>query len=368
MPTPTTANPPANGEGKAATPLCDRHGRVIEYVRVSITDRCDYRCVFCRPAADSVRDDPGPDRAAAGGKPALSTAETLRLGRILAGMGVANFKITGGEPFMNPDAIRILSRLKAEPAVKTVTVTTNGRHLLRQARPLLDARVDCVNVSLNGMTPASYAALTRCPGARVEEVLAGIIALRDLGVRVKINMVPLFQYNEADIIPLLEFALPRGIPVRFIELMPLGEGRHYRGLSRDEVEERITRRFGPLTPLPGRQGNGPAAYAQVAGYAGAIGYIAALSQNFCAGCNRIRLTSAGFLKTCLHHHDGGDLAGPMREGEGDEALSERIRAIVLNKPERHQLRVCPATSAGGGEPMLSDETGRPVQAMHKIGG
>ncbi len=368
LPTQPSVNPPQTDAATTAALLCDRHGRVIEYVRVSITERCDYRCVFCRPAADYHEANAAAvsTRTTAS---SLTTGETLRLCHLLAGMGVANFKITGGEPFLNPDAVRIIASLKGNPEVGSVTVTTNGNQLALHAKNLRQAGVDCVNVSLNGMTPAGYAALTRCPGARVEDVLAGIAALQAYGVRIKINMVPLYDLNERDIVPLLEFALPRGIPVRFIELMPIGEGIRYRGLSRREVEERVEARFGPLVPLSEKRGNGPAAYARVAGYEAAIGYIAALSQNFCAGCNRIRLTSSGFLKTCLHHHDGGNLAGALREGKDDRELSERIRAIVLDKPERHRLRACPANSAGGGEPMLGDAATRsPVQAMHKIGG
>ncbi|MCC8107783.1 MAG: GTP 3',8-cyclase MoaA [Planctomycetes bacterium] len=321
-------------------PLTDSQGRRIEYVRLSITDRCDYRCQFCMP-----------DRAAAPEpvREPIATGDILRLARILAAMDVSSFKVTGGEPFMNPDALAILTGLKATPGVASVTVTTNGSTLSRHAEALSGIGVDSVNISLNAVDPDRYCAVTRT-GRDVAAVLRDVVDLKRRGVTVKLNMVPIRGLNDADIVPVVEFALEHDIPVRFIELMPLGEGRRFTGLGRDEVMAIIAGRFGPLEPAPGRYGNGPALYSRIRGRDTRIGYIAALSGNFCADCNRIRLTSRGFLKTCLHHGHGADLAGPLRDGADDAALAERIRRIVRDKPSGHQFD-CPVTSVGGGEPM-----------------
>ncbi len=321
-------------------PLTDSRGRRIEYVRLSITDRCDYRCQFCMPedaaTGESVRDR-------------LATDDILRLARILADMAVSSFKVTGGEPFMNPDAVAILSGLKSTPGVASVTVTTNGSTLGRHADAIARIGVDSVNISLNAVDPDRYRAVTRT-GRDVAAVLRDVVDLKRRGVTVKLNMVPIRGLNDMDIVPVVEFALEHDIPVRFIELMPLGEGRRFTGLGRDEVLAIIADRFGPLEPAPGRYGNGPALYSRIRGHDTRIGYIAALSGNFCADCNRIRLTSQGFLKTCLHHGHGADLAGPLRAGDDDAALARRIRAIVRDKPSGHQFD-CPATSVAGGEPM-----------------
>ncbi len=323
-------------------PLRDRHNRRIEYVRVSITEQCNYRCVFCMPREDNL---PPAKR------PRLATDETLRLCGVLSRLGVGKFKITGGEPFMNPDALAILAGLKNNRAVKSVTVTTNASALGRHADALADIGVDGVNISLNAITPETYARVTRS-AVDVDRILDNILLAADRGLAVKLNMVPIRGINDVDIIPVLDFALDHGMPVRFIELMPLGEGMRFSGLSHEEVRGIVEKRFGPTTPAAERQGNGPAVYFTVAGHSARIGYITALTDNFCNRCNRIRLTSAGFLKTCLHHKHGGDLAASLRNGADDDALANRIRKIVADKPERHDMEHCPA----GGEP------------MHRIGG
>lgn len=319
--------------------LRDRHGRRIDYARISITDACDYRCVFCSPRTP---------RAVAG--PRLDTAETLRLCRVLAEIGVSRFKLTGGEPFMNPDAVNILAHLKRGCRAKSVTVTTNASTLAQRAPELRDAGVDGVNVSLAGIDPGIYAAATR---SRVEvgRVLDGVVLAKKLGLAVKLNMVPIRGLNDADILPLLEFAMALGVTARFIELMPLGEARRFRGVDMDEVREVVESRFGPLVPVAGREGNGPATYFRAEGHAERIGFIAALSRGFCRDCNRVRLTASGFLKTCLHHDHGCDLAAPLRNGDRDADIARRIRAAVADKPERHLLSDHPGAASPRGEPM-----------------
>ncbi len=323
---------PSRGPGLSpatAEPLRDRHGRRVEYIRVSLTERCNFRCAYCMPAGA-----PFP-----AGEP-LEPEELLRLCRVFASLGVDNFKLTGGEPFMNPAALDIMAGLKALAGVRCVTVTTNGSTLDRHAPRLAELGVDGVNVSLDAMRPETFAALTG--GAfPLGRILDNILAAHGLGLRVKLNMVPMRGVNEADIVPLLEFALERGISIRFIELMPLGQARRHQGLPQAEVRRIIEQRFGPVELAAGRFGNGPAVYYSLPGRIAKIGYIAAVSQRFCSTCNRIRLSAAGFLRTCLHHGDGAALLAPLRRGESDAELANRIRAAVLNKPAGHCFESAP---------------------------
>lgn len=319
--------------------LRDGFGRGIDYLRVSVADRCDYRCVFCMPKW-TERDGANAGR--------LDSAETLRLCRILAGLGVRAVKITGGEPFLNPETPDIAARLKTDCGVRAVTVTTNGATLDRHAEALLRAGVDCVNVSLNAASPAAYAAVAGVDAA--ERVKDNILLARRLGLVIKLNMVPIAGVNEDEILPVLDFAAGHGLTIRFIELMPMGAGGGYRAVPPVRIREMIENRLGPLVPDPASAGNGPATYFRAGDGSVTIGFIAALSDNFCAACNRLRLTHGGFLKTCLHSGDGADLLEPIRRGADDDAIASIIRSAVAAKPAGHSLESRPAT-AGGGEPM-----------------
>ncbi len=305
--------------------LVDSHDRVVRYMRVSLTDACNYRCGFCVP--DGARDD-------AGGEARLSCGEILALCRVFAGLGVDRFKITGGEPFMHPDAMAFMAGLAAMPGVTGVSVTTNGSTLDRHAAELAAIGIDGVNVSVNAMTQAGYERVTGTRSS-LSRILDNIECAKGAGLSVKLNMVPLRGVNEDDILPLLEFALARDIPVRFIELMPIGQGRLHRGLPFREIRERVERRFGKAEATAGRFGNGPASYLSLAGFRARVGFIAAISRRFCAACDRVRLNSAGFLRTCLHCGHGADLSPLLRRGEGAESrerLAARIREIVAEKP------------------------------------
>ncbi len=326
----------------AGNTLQDKQGRVVNYMRVSLTRACDYRCCFCVP-------DDEQGMAAPCQRVPLFRAEILRLCAVFAPLGVTSFKITGGEPFMSPDALPVMAALKAVPGVHSVTVTTNGRALDRHAAALAAIPVDGVNVSVNAMDPERY---RRIAGVEfpLQTILDNIELARRAGLSIKLNMVPLRGLNEDVIIPLLEFALARDLPVRFIELMPLGQGRCYSGLSFSEVRAIIEARFGPAVATAERLGSGPARYLSLAGYAARIGYIAAVGQRFCDACNRIRLSSDGFLRTCLHHDHGVDLAAPLRSGESDANIAARIRQAVAEKPHGHCFGQCPGDM--GREPMF----------------
>lgn len=323
--------------------LCDKHGRSIEYMRVSLTEKCNFRCNFCVP-----EDGEG---TATAGDDGLDAEETLRLCALFHRLGVDNFKITGGEPFMNPHALAIMRRLKRTVGAGTVTVTTNGSTLDRHAAELAAIGVDGINVSLNAMCQETFSVVTGS-AMPLGRILENVELAAAAGLRVKLNMVPIRGVNTGEILPLLEFALERGLYLRFIELMPIGQGRALEGLSLGDILQIIEKRFGRAEIAAGRFGNGPAVYLAVKGYDAKIGYIAAVSEKFCATCNRIRLTHAGYLRTCLHHNHGADLAAPMRCGETDAQLAERIRSAVADKPEHHLFETKSDAPDLGGDPMF----------------
>ena len=317
----TDVSPPA------ASALIDGYDRRIDYVRLSLTDRCTFRCVYCMPPQG---------RPYIPHEEILSYEEILRLCRIMAGLGISRYKVTGGEPLCRKGAAGFIRELKKLPGAASVTLTTNG-FLLRQEMPeLADGGLDSVTVSLDALSPDAFGRVTRSE-ANLEHILDGMRLAEEAGMRVKINTVPLKGVNEDELVPLTRFALERGYVIRFIELMPVGKGASCEGLAGNEVRDGLEAAFGPLEPIAERLGNGPAEYARVQGYPGAIGFISALSHAFCARCNRIRLTSTGFLKTCLHHDAGTDLKVPLRAGAPDAELVRALHLAVGGKPMSHSF-------------------------------
>lgn len=325
----------------ARQPLQDRHGRTIEYMRLSLTEACNFGCLFCMPPGTAVPHDDSRR---------LSTDEILRLCGVFSSLGVNKYKITGGEPFMHPDAIHIMDSLKRVHGAASVTVTTNGTTLDTHAGELAGAGIDGINISLNGMTQETFEKVTGST-FRLNRILHNVKRASRMGIRVKLNMVPMWNINDREMIPFIEFALEHGVYPRFIELMPIGQGRLFHGLSGAEVRKVIEDRFGPVEIASGSYGNGPALYFSIEGYDIKVGYIAAVSQNFCESCNRVRLTSDGFLKTCLHHNHGADLAECLRGGASDAELAERIRRIVVDKPQHHLFELSQQEKELGNVPM-----------------
>lgn len=324
--------------------LYDSHGRKIDYVRLSLTDRCNYRCVYCMPehGRDSV---PHAE--------ILSYEEMLRLARILAAMGVGRYKVTGGEPLCRKGAVDFIAALKKLPGVAQVTLTSNGALLAPHVDRLAAIGLDGLNVSLDTLRQDHYGDITRSK-IPLDEVLPAMTRARQQGIRVKINVVPLNGYNRDDLPELVGFALENGYSLRFIELMPVGLGVKYQGVDQDEIRAMIKKRFGPLVPLAGSFGNGPAEYFHVNGYEAGIGFISALSKKFCRSCNRIRLKSTGYLKTCLHHDIGVDLKPILRGAGTDDDLTLAIAGAVRQKPLAHDF--------GSGQGKSADFT------MNSLGG
>jgi cyclic pyranopterin phosphate synthase len=285
----------------------------------------------------------------------LTYEELLRLCRLMSALGIQRFKITGGEPLCRKGAVAFIRRLKSESGVDRVTLTSNGTLLAPYVEELADIGVSGINISLNSLNPDNYAAVTGTQ-ARPGRILPVIAAVAKTGITVKINVVPIRKFNDGDLRDLTRFALENGYRLRFIELMPVGPGAACTGVPPHEIRTMIEQNFGPLSALDDAAGNGPADNFRVAGHTGSVGFISAVSNMFCGRCNRIRLTSGGFLKSCLHHDVGVELKPLLRGGANDATIIAALRKAVGEKPPAHAF-------IG-----VSREKSGPRALMHSIGG
>ena len=309
--------------------MFDSKGRNIHYLRLSVTDLCNLRCRYCMPdGVDKLeRED------------ILTYEEFLRLAALFAWCGVDTVRVTGGEPLVRKGVEQLVKGLKAIPGIRKVTMTTNAVLLEQQLPALLEAGLDSVNISLDTLDPALFAKIT----ARDEfaAVQAGIHAALESGIPVKLNCVPQVGVNEGELEALAALAQDKPLQVRFIEMMPIGYGAAMPCISGPELLARFRRRWPELAPLPGAAcaalGDGPAVYYTVPGWKGDIGFIAAVHGKFCASCNRVRLTSQGFLRPCLASETGCDLRTLLRGGATDEELLQAIRETIWSKPREHHF-------------------------------
>jgi GTP 3',8-cyclase len=316
--------------GRDATPdLIDPFGRGISYLRVSVTDRCDFRCVYCM--SENMSFLPKQD---------LLTLEELdRLCSAFVRRGVKKLRITGGEPLVRRDILTLfrgLSRHLDTGALEELTVTTNGSQLQRYARDLAACGVKRINVSLDTLDAEKFRAITRW-GA-LDKVMAGIDAAQEAGLAVKINAVALKGFNEDEFLPMIRWAHGRGMDLTFIEVMPLGEidGERldqYLPLSR--VRAQLMDHLA-LEESAYRTG-GPARYFTAKETGGRIGFITPMTHNFCESCNRVRLTCTGTLFMCLGQEDAADLRKPLRQSESDDALMHAIETAIARKPKGHDF-------------------------------
>jgi len=319
-------NAPANPN---AGPLIDPFGRRVDYLRVSVTDRCDFRCVYCM--AEHMTFLP---------KAELLTLEELdRLCSAFVRRGVKKLRLTGGEPLVRRNIMSLfhaLGRHLKTGALEELTLTTNGSQLARFAGELYDAGVRRVNVSLDTLDPERFQAITRW--GRLPQVLDGIRAAKDAGLRVKINTVALKDTNEDEIEALLDWCAREGLDLTLIETMPLGEieeDRTDQYLPLSTVRARLAAKF-TLTDLPHSTG-GPARYVRVEETGQQLGFITPMSHNFCEACNRVRLTCTGMLYMCLGQEDSADLRAPLRASTDDRLLQAAIDAAIAGKPKGHDF-------------------------------
>ena len=304
--------------------MLDGFGRTIDYLRVSVTDRCSLRCAYCMPAEGVQWLEHGQ---------ILRYEDILRLLRIFASLGVKKIKITGGEPLVRKGVAGLIGEIKAIEGIEQVTLTTNGVALKEQLPALLQAGIDGVNLSLDTLDRARFAEITRRDA--LPQVLEGLdAALAAPGLRLKINCVAQAG-REDDWVSLAGLAREHPIAVRFIEPMPIGLGGGLADCTEADIRAALERAYGSLAPFDAVLGNGPAKYWALPGFSGNIGFISAVSHQFCESCNRVRLTATGYLKTCLQYDVGADLR-PMLE-QPDEALKAAIAAAIQNKPKAHQF-------------------------------
>ena len=311
--------------------LTDRFGRNIEYVRLSVTDRCDLRCFYCLPKG--FADFEEPDHW-------LTFDEIERVIAAFARLGTRRIRITGGEPLVRKDLPELATRLAALPGVDDLSLSTNATRLSKHAADLHAAGIRRINVSLDTLDPSRFKQIT---GGKLDKVLGGLMAAKAAGFApIKINMVVMKDVNEDDVEAMVEFCIEHGFTLRFIETMPMGDtGRsasdHYVDLQ--TVKARLAQRF---DLLPGvMPGGGPARYVQVAGTDLRIGFITPISQHFCASCNRVRLSVDGTLYMCLGHEHRFELRPLLRAGASDADLEAAILQAVDLKPERHEFKEKP---------------------------
>ena len=304
--------------------MLDRYGRVINYLRISVTDRCNLRCCYCMP--EGVQD--------VGMKNILTFEEIWEIVRTGVSLGITHIRITGGEPLVRKGCVDLIRGIREIPGVETITMTTNGVLLGNYGRQLKEAGVDGVNISLDTLDPEEFYKIT---GKReLQEVLVGIRAAKTAGLPVKLNAV---NRKELDPIPLVRYAQEENLPLRFIEMMPVGYGKKYVGRSNEELRETLEAVCGNAECMTNREelsrmGSGPAVYYQFSDLKVLVGFISAIHGKFCDTCNRVRLTAEGYLKLCLCYDEGEDLRRVLREGE-KENLRTIMEQTIFRKPAAH---------------------------------
>lgn len=329
----------------------DGHGREIDYLRISITDKCNLRCKYCMPK----------DMESVPMSEILTFEETASIVNVAASLGINRIKITGGEPLVRRDCCELIRMLKSIPGIKEVTITTNGVLLDRYIDRLMEAGTDGINISIDTLDKERYSLLTGSD--ELNKVLDGLRAAIGLGVPVKINAVSVdwgryfadpddenaFYGTEkssntdmyADAFDLIGLARDNKVDVRFIEMMPIGMGKGFPAIPHDILIPVIKDRYKNMTRDENSHGNGPAVYYRIPGFEGSIGFISAVHGIFCDSCNRLRLTSKGYLKSCLSYDTGVDLKAVLRSGRTDKekkaALKSGLKEAILCKPKKHSF-------------------------------
>lgn len=326
--------------------LIDKFGRRVDYIRLSVTDRCDFRCVYCM--TEEMQFVPR--------RQVLTLEELYTVARAFTELGVSRIRLTGGEPMVRSNVMHLIERLGKLPGLDELLLTTNGNQLDKYSEPLKSAGVNRINISLDSLDAEKFRRISRT--GKLERVLAGIDAAIAAGFdRLRINSVIMRGYNDDEVLPLVEYALDRGLDIAFIEEMPLGEAsdhdREETTCSNDWVRERIESRYTLLDSAV--KTAGPSRYVQVVGSNSRIGFISPVTHNFCADCNRVRITVEGRLLLCLGNEHSMDLRAILRDREKDfDDLKTAIVAAMDLKPERHYF--------------YDKEHAQPVRLMNMTGG
>ncbi len=312
--------------GKAWLYMRDGFDREIDYLRISVTDKCNLRCKYCMPpeGIDSIPHEE-----------LLTLEEICRVAEIMTGMGIRKVRLTGGEPLVRKNVTKLVRDLKGLAGIEELAMTTNGVLLGEYAEELKEAGLTGVNISLDTLNPQRFLKITGFD--RLGHVLEAIDKTLAAGIRLKLNCVPCRELNEEELPELARFARDREVDVRYIELMPVGCGKAFHGIPSEEILRRLEECYGKASAYGKRRGNGPARYYDFPGFCGKVGFISPLSHQFCGDCNRIRLTAEGRLKLCLHYRQGLELKPLLRSGASDEAIAEAIGTALQQKPREHNF-------------------------------
>lgn len=303
--------------------MIDSFGRNIDYMRVSLTDKCNLNCIYCRSNCDKAYLD------------TMSADEIIRIINIVTDIGIKKIKLTGGEPLLRKDFEYILESISKIPEIEDITLTTNGIYLKKYAYILKKYNVKSINISLDTLDKNAYKKITGYD--HVESVKSSINYAIKLGFNVKINSVVIKDFNE-NIFELAEIAKHNKISVRFIELMPMGEGRKYKYIQGSEIIKKLEEKYGKFEKTDYKS-NGPCVYYKNNSFEGTIGLITAVSDCFCSQCNRIRMTSDGFVKLCLYYNKGINVKEMIDNGATDNEIKNAIKYIISQKPESHHFGI-----------------------------
>ena len=320
--------------------MLDSFNRNIDYMRVSITDRCNLRCIYCMP--DGFKSISHDD--------VLRYEEILRACEIIASTGVKVIRVTGGEPLVRKGSVGFIGKLKAISGIERVTMTTNAIMLEPFIDELVSYGIDGLNISLDSLNPETYKYITGKDELR--SVLSALEKALDVGLSIKINSVLMRGINESEILQIAKMAESEFVDIRFIELMPTNQGRKFEGVKGEEVYNILFEKYTDLTPDLSIKGSGPAKYYKSSSLKGVIGLINAVSGQICSQCNRLRLTSDGFLKLCLNFDKGLDLKAMLRGGASDAEIKDAVVGAIYNKPRQYSFD--------------SDSAG--IECMSNIGG
>ena len=304
--------------------MLDEFGRTIDYLRISVTDRCNLRCIYCMPE-EGVETLSHFD--------ILSYEETLRLARIFSELGITTIRLTGGEPLVRRGIESLAKEIHDLPGITEVGITTNAIALPDKFEGILASGINNINISLDTLNPVKFEKITRRPG--LEKVLEAIDLCVENGINTKINCVAMKGVNDDDFLDLVSLAKDKPISVRFIEYMPVGKNDFEKMVPSDEIIKMIEDKYGKMFLDHETHGKGPATYYKIEGFKGTVGFISAMSHCFCDSCNRLRLTAEGYLKLCLQYDIGIDLRKLMREGKSDEEIKNAILDAVQKKPKQH---------------------------------
>ncbi len=304
----------------------DSKGRSIDYLRISVTDRCNLRCIYCMPEEGetySLKED------------LLTYEEIMEVVHVAAELGVEKIRLTGGEPLVREGLCRLINQIRQVEGIEEVSMTTNGLLLYEMIDDLQKAGLNRVNLSLDSLKDNVFETIVK--KANLHHVMKGLKRTLELGLKVRINVVLLQGINDSESLDFVELVKTYPVDVRFIELMPIGRGRLYKGVSNTLLIKKIKTAGYNLSEIAHDSGSGPARYFELEGGLGNLGFISPMSHQFCDSCNRIRLTSEGFLKLCLHSGHGVDLKKPLRDKVARSDLKALIGASIASKPKHHQF-------------------------------